>query len=278
MEDHRELLERFLNIPISSADGVFEIFAALPNARYEKGEKPMQRFVYVPGTRKDRVLLVAHADTFWDQNYVAAVEQKVIYEDGIFRSGRPDVGIGADDRAGCAMLWALRNSGHSLLITDGEEHGKHGANYLRREHRRLFRELNRHRHMIQLDWACTNVCLYNNVDTTKKYEEHVESVMGFRDHKVKGNCDLMVLSRGVCGVNLGIGYHRIHGANEHLSVSEWENTYKAVSDYLEKPQKRFPTSLKKRTKKAWVWLKKLPRRAAGKIKRVILAKLQKRPG
>lgn len=66
-------------------------------------------FVYVPGKREDRVVLIAHADTVYNSG------QEIIFEEGIYRSGTPYCGIGADDRAGCAILYLLKDFGHSLL-------------------------------------------------------------------------------------------------------------------------------------------------------------------
>jgi hypothetical protein len=37
--------------------------------------------------------------------------------------------LGADDRAGLAILWLLRDLGHSLMVTDLEEHGRMGSTY-----------------------------------------------------------------------------------------------------------------------------------------------------
>ena len=130
--ESKAILDQFLNVPISSSQGVFEIFAQLPGAIWRKGEKPLEQFLYVPGTREDRVVLSAHADTVWDSAYGNSREAVLRYEDGIYASGNEACGIGADDRAGCAMIWALRDSGHSLLILDGEEKGKVGARYLNR--------------------------------------------------------------------------------------------------------------------------------------------------
>ena len=125
-----ETLLEFLSLPISDSKPVMKLFESLPGAiaHYDGGKR---NFVYVPGTRKDRVLLVAHADTVWHKEYGNPQDAKVTYENGVYASTDPNCGIGADDRAGCAMLWALRDCGHSLLVVDGEEKGKHGAKYLR---------------------------------------------------------------------------------------------------------------------------------------------------
>lgn len=243
MTKHESLLSEFLNTPLDSGDQIFDRFAALPNAVTSVGSAPLQRYVYIPGTRRDRIVLVAHTDTVWDKAYgkpfsgVPSVELK----DGVFFSGNPTCGIGADDRAGCAMLWLLRDCGHSILLVDGEEHGKHGARYLRKSNPKLFRQLNRHAFMIELDWKGTDGCLYNQVDNTKKFKAYIETVLGFTDSKAKGGTDLQVLCKNVCGVNIGIGYHGWHTEREQLVVSQWENTLQKLNAFLQQPQKRYRT-------------------------------------
>ena len=125
--DSKKIIEQFLSFPISSADDVMTLFEQLPGAIVGKGEGALERFVYIPGTRKDRVLLVAHADTVWDEAYGNPCRSQWKFENGVYYSINPQCGIGADDRSGCAMLWALRDCGHSILVVSGEEKGKHGA-------------------------------------------------------------------------------------------------------------------------------------------------------
>ena len=61
-------LRDFLEMPIESTDQVFSRFGNEPGAII-RGEG-LRKFAYVPGMRrKDRVLLVAHADTVWDFEY-----------------------------------------------------------------------------------------------------------------------------------------------------------------------------------------------------------------
>lgn len=249
-------VESFLKLPLGNGDAVLERFATLPNGVSRKGSEPLQRFVYIPGRRKDRVVLVAHVDTVWDTAYEKPFTQthQVGFADGCFFSQTPQVGIGSDDRAGCAMLWALRDCGHSLLLVDGEEHGKRGAHYLRQQHPRLFRELNKHRYMIELDWAGTNCCLFNQVDNTDKFKLYIAKQLGFIDSKQNGGTDLQVLCRDICGVNLGIGCHNWHCEKETLILAEWENTLQALQNFLAAPQKKFPT---KKLIKAKIFIKKL---------------------
>ncbi len=262
-----DIITEFLNTPLDCLDQIFERFAALPGAVVGTGEKHLQRYVYIPGIRDDRVLLVAHIDTVWDKAYTSSCigENGAIFEDGVFRSSNQNCGIGADDRAGCAMLWALRNCGHSILIVAGEEHGKVGARYLKKTNKSLFRELNRHCFMIELDWAGTDGCLFNQVDNTKKFKKHIEEKVGFLDSRASGGTDLQVLCKNVCGVNIGVGYHGQHRNNETLVLSEWENTIRKLSDYLERPQRRFRISIR-------VAGIRFSRRIVGKILRILKIK------
>ena len=247
--DAKTILDRFLNVPISSSDEIFAIFAQLPGAIREKGQKPLQQFVYVPGTRKDRVLLVAHADTVWHTEYGNPQEAAISYMDGVYSSTNELCGIGADDRAGCAMVWALRDSGHSLLIVDGEEKGKHGARYLKDTFPKLFRQINRHCFIIEMDWAGAGGCLYNQVDNSQKFKDYILEHAGFADSQKKGGCDLQILCEDICGVNLSTGWHGCHRSQETLVVSEWEDTYGRLKTFLAKSQPRFPIPLKFRLRK-----------------------------
>lgn len=245
----KAILDQFIDMPISSSDEVFAQFAQLPDAVYEKGEKPLQRFVYVPGSRKDRILLVAHADTVWHKEYGNPQEAVVIYDNGVYSSGNPNCGIGADDRAGCAMLWALRDCGHSLLIVDGEEKGKHGAKYLRDAYPKLFRQLNKHGFIIEMDWAGTGGSLYNQVDNSDAFKAYILKETGFVDSQKKGGCDLQILCRRVCGVNLSTGWYGCHTSKELLSVADWENTYHMLKTFLEKPKPKFAIPLRFRIRR-----------------------------
>ena len=263
MKNYKETLSQFLNTPIDCGDEIFNRFAALSGAIVEKGKESLQRYVYIPGSRKDRVVLVAHIDTVWDKSYgrTSLEEHEVSFENGFFCSSSSVCGLGADDRAGCAMLWELRDCGHSILIVDGEEKGKHGAKYLREKNKKLFRELNRHCYMIEFDWAGIDSCLFNQVDNTKKFKEYIKSAIGLTEGNSKGGTDLQVLCRNICGVNLSVGYHAHHSVKEYLVLSEWETMLKKVSEFLKSPQKRFRS-------KFFAPIFRLPRRCVGKVWRI----------
>ncbi len=265
-ETSREILERFLTLPVSDGAGVFEEFKKLPGAVAGTGSKPLERYVYVPGKRKKGIVLVAHADTVWDQAYGRQEKAEPVFQDGVYQSGTPDCGIGADDRAGCAMLWALRDSGHSLLVVDGEEKGKVGAKFLCKQNKKLFRKLNRHCFMMELDWRGTGGCLYNQVENTKEFKDYIAAELGFVDDAQKGGCDLQILCQRICGVNVGVGYRNHHTAKETLVVAEWETTYQKLSEFLEKEHQVFSIPCSKQLRAGMLRFKALVGRVLRKLK------------
>ncbi|MCL2740932.1 MAG: hypothetical protein FWE70_02330, partial [Oscillospiraceae bacterium] len=158
--DDLDVLRGFLNCPLTGTAEVFERFRTVKGALFREAEAGgKQRYLYVEGSRENKVVLVAHADTYADDWYKGCHREvndgRVIVEDGesfkaVDGSGAPQL-LGADDRAGVAMLWLLRDCGHSLLITDGEECGQIGSEWLT-EDKDMIDSLNgRHQFMVQLD-------------------------------------------------------------------------------------------------------------------------------
>ena len=237
----KEALEKFLSLDISTAKGVLDIFAALPGAiAHYDGEK--NNFVYVPGTRADRVLLVAHADTVWDSLYAngEGYKQTLTKENGVYHGSASDCGIGADDRAGCAMLWLLRDTGHSLLIVDGEEVGQIGSKHIRDNYPEIFDELNRHSYMIQLDRRDHMNYKVYDLPVPKDFTDFIEKSTTYKCGDRLKSTDIVVLCRDVSGANLSIGYYGEHTPNERLVFEEWLHTLTVVEELLRPEQKRFP--------------------------------------
>lgn len=245
-EASKQVLEEFLSCPLDTAVPIFERFESLPGAISGKGKTALDRYVCIPGNRKNKIVLVAHTDTVWDDAYGKPAQTTVTFEDGYFKGTNPDCGLGADDRAGCAMLWALRNCGHTILLVNGEEKGKHGAKFLRQSNPSLYRMLNRHQFMIELDWAGTGRCLYNQVDNTTRFQKYIANTLGFQDDKKKGGCDLQILCHRICGVNIGVGYYQWHTPKEYLSLADWENTLACLSEFLRLEHPKFRLSFWKK--------------------------------
>jgi hypothetical protein len=140
-ENHLDVLRSFLEIPLGSPDGVFDRFLEIPGAIY-RGEG-LERFLYVRGARSNKVLLVAHADTYWDHEYGydPGPVHKIMIQDGNITAVNEEFGLGADDRAGCGMLWLLKDLGHSLLVTNGEERSQQGSSWLMSDNKDIADEI-----------------------------------------------------------------------------------------------------------------------------------------
>jgi hypothetical protein len=226
-----EALRSFLGIPLGSPDGVFGRFLKIPGAIY-RGEG-LNRFLYVRGSRSNRVLLVAHADTFWDREYGydPGPTHKIRIEDGNIRAVDEEFGLGADDRAGCAMLWLLKDLGHSLLVTNGEEHGQTGSSWLMDDNEDIADEINRdHQFMIQLD-RCGGTDFKCYKVGTPKFKAYIKAVTKYSDAGAKRSTDISELCRDITGVNLSIGYQNEHNKNEFLNIAEWEHTFGVVQKW-----------------------------------------------
>ncbi len=254
-----KLLREFLEMPLESTDAVFNKFLDLKIAGtiHEKGNGDFQEFLYIPGSREDKVLLVAHADTYWSWqreqgNWVKTrsnpTHKDIDYHDPskiVNRNG----GLGADDRAGCAILWILRqdkNFGHSILITNGEEHGQRASNWLHDTHSHLFEALNHsHQFILQLDrHGHGNFVHYQKA--TKTFEEYVKAQTGYMVEEGSAS-DISVLCDTVCGANLCIGYYDEHcpgsprctaNALESLDMQVWAKTLDICREWLKKSDLR----------------------------------------
>jgi len=232
-----EILKHFLEYPIWTSKPIFEKFKTIDTAIFkEQNEKSKQRFLFIEGKCENKVVLIAHADTFFDEFYGYAQQDHFVeIQDNCF-VGKTDVGeriaLGADDRAGCAILWALRNSGHSILITDGEEQGRIGSNWLMDENSDIAKIINNHQFMIQFDrrngtdFKCYDV-------GSDEFREFISSKTGYSEPDRRSYTDICTLCRNICGVNLSIGYYDEHSYQERINISEWLYTLKLMKEFLQ---------------------------------------------
>ena len=219
-----DILNEFLSLP-HCGEAVLEKFAALPGAvRHSGGE--LEGFVYIPGTRKNPVLLIAHGDVYRG----GIKEVSLVEKEGVIRN---EHGIlGGDDRAGCAMLWQLRNMGHGVLVTDGEEPGSYGAEFLKKSFPELFEELNqKYQFMIQIDrcGAADFKCYKVGTDEFRAYVE--EKTTRTEPDRDRGT-DICHLCEKICGVNLSCGYYQEHTASEYIVKEEWRSTLQLLRRWL----------------------------------------------
>ena len=238
----KDVLIQFLSMPLWRSCDVFELFRSLkgPSEFRENKNNIKERFFYLEGTREDRVVLIAHADTCFDEQYGYKPNGHILIREGDIISGK-DSAIGADDRAGCAILWLLRNTGHSLLITDGEERGLRGSYWLSRNHPDILDRLNSHQFMVQLDrkngqdFTCYDV-------GTPEFKKYVQHQTGFLEPSIVANSDISELCKKIPGVNLSTGYYNPHTSTEYLVYSQWYHSLVTVTNWLSQKLPAFELS------------------------------------
>ena len=232
------------NSALDSCDSVFSTFAERFGkfAEYHENPKdPSQRFLYRPGSRPDRVLLVAHADTVWqhskEQDAQTLMPKTVRDDRYVVRSESPDAGLGADDRAGVAMVWQLATLGHSLLLVDSEEVGMRSSLFLRDKFPKLFDEIqSSHSFVVQFDRRGSRDFKCYNVGTDEFREYLTNSLPRFKEPNRSSYTDVCVLAQSICGVNLSVGYDHEHQAAEELDLKVWQRNIDLYRRWLSNTQ------------------------------------------
>jgi hypothetical protein len=223
-------LKEFLSMPVKSAEPVLEKFASLKCA-VKRGEG-IASFVYVPGKRSDRVLLVAHADTFWEDEW-----KREGYN--IYMNGQGE-GNGSEGRAGCAILWQLRNSGHSLLVINGREHGLRGAHFIADENTDIFEEINNsHQFALEFSFKDHNFFMTYGLGSPK-FDNYIENEFGlfsamqlfYETIKTWRDSDISVLCREICGANISTGTYNMHRSDEYTDEDQWLDTLDKAREML----------------------------------------------
>lgn len=226
-----QVLDKFMSLPKAFSDG--------------KGQK---RFVFVPGTRDDRCLIVAHADTVWldepiqlgyHDNILFSLDRNRSYTTTDIRGSkyRWGAGIGADDRAGCAIAWELRDLGHSILITSGEEQNCISS-------RRMMNNanwaniINGHTFAVQFDRRGYKDIVFYDVGTNT-FVNYVQQHTGYTPARGT-HTDIRVLCHTMCGVNISTGYYDEHRPEEKLVIDQWQNTLQVAKSWLTKKLPFFP--------------------------------------
>lgn len=238
-----ETLELFLNKPVSSSRSVMREFAKLDGAVVHYPKK-RGGFVYVPGTREDRVLLVARADTVWgcDYNHYKFPRQKPIFKNGCYVSSTGETGIGANNRAGCAILYLLRDMGHSLLILERQQYGFKLATYeLWARYHDLHDEMNRHRYMMEFDLDGADGLKYYDMPTSDDFMKYMADGFGYHEIPSEGEVatDICELAHSICGVNVSAGVYNESTPKEKINYKQWLNTYTKARALLEGEQPHF---------------------------------------
>jgi hypothetical protein len=224
----REYLTWFIE---ARREEIFASFAELPGAIGSQH----QGYVFVPGSDapEKRVLLVAHADTVWDQKKDSP-RIRANWDGNICTGFAANIGLGADDRAGCAMLWNFKDSGASLLLTDDEEVGCIGA---RAAVGAIPDLLKQHIFGIQMDRRGDMQAVFYEAASYQFEKWLVDKLMEIDDgwRRVWGSfSDVAVIGPEVklnC-VNLSAGFLKEHTISEMLVLDAWLGSIEAVQELL----------------------------------------------
>jgi hypothetical protein len=243
--DLQQAAEKVCKYLFATEDNILDEFAN-SNANSVSINSGTLRSIFIPGTRKDRALLVAHVDTVWhDTPNIKIIKQgNLLFSGNVVRgvskkSGAPFIhgtGIGADDRAGVAALWELKNLGHSILLTNSEEIGCWGSQVLMAE-RKYADMIQDHSFAIQFDRRGQNDLVFYHVGT-KKFKRYCEANTGFVTAEGSFS-DIAVLCRDICGVNISIGYMNEHRPAEVLRLDWWIRTVETCGQWLSKDLPKF---------------------------------------
>lgn len=215
---NHKLINTFL---LYSQREIIDLYAALQGAIRIPVPDELDA-VYVPGTRDDRVLIVAHYDTVWsDKDPDFRIKHPARYGP-VFHSRDPKVGIGGDDRAGCAALWMLRKLGHSLLLVPGEERGCRGSGHIARN---IPEGMKQHAYAIQFDRrGARDLAHYGHRNDA--FDTYIKTA--FPSYTVtRGSCtDIARLcpALGICGINPSIGFYGEHSPHETLDLYDFNRT------------------------------------------------------
>ncbi len=240
-----DLLKHFLEYPIWTSKPIFEKFKTINGAIFRENSKTgKERFLFVNGKKNNKVVLVAHADTWFDEFYddeYSNLKHFVENENNIF-IGKDENGeriaLGADDRAGCAILWALKDSGHSILITDGEESCRIGSHWLMEYNEDIANIINQHQFMIQFDRRNNSDFKCYNVGTDE-FRKFIAEKTNYSEPDRSSYTDITILCRDICGVNLSVGYYNEHSPEESINFNEWLNTLNMTRRLLEEDLPKF---------------------------------------
>lgn len=241
-----EILKEFIKMPLFSTDEVFKKFSEDTDGHLYMIDG--HKFYFKPGTREDRILLIAHADTVWDNRYKKFpidytnedinYKREMIETENIYcNNPKFNTGIGADDRAGCAMAWLLKDSGNSVLITDEEEVGGLTARAIMTSPE-LRDIINSHNFMLQFDMNGSKWFKCYGAGS-EEFKQMMEEKTGYDMRPNFSYTDISFLGKTICGANISIGYYNEHTPDECLNKQDWLEAYKTIERVVNGKHKKY---------------------------------------
>jgi hypothetical protein len=228
-EEALEVLLQYLNISVYDTFAAMELMQSRFKKSFEMHITPntQKNFMYLPSDREDSILLCAHADTVWT-NRSGPTQNPVVVSNNVISTGTPKIGIGADDRAGMALIDLFQDFGHAVLITDGEERGMIGAIEASNQ---IGDELNSHNFMIQFDRMGSNDFKCYNVGTDE-FRRYIADRTKYVEPNRSSFTDICSIAKSICGVNFSVGYYNEHSEHEMVNINEWYSTYSRIHRFL----------------------------------------------
>jgi hypothetical protein len=192
----------------------------LPRLGFKVTKYGKRRYAFRPGTTKTSPLLVCHADTVVNAGngkHNWAIDGSLVNS------------IALDDRLGLALLiWAIRTCPDdigqcAMLVCDDEETGNSTA--------QEFVEDIRPNWLMEFDRRGTDVVTY-------EYESDLwHGILGSVGFTIGSGTfsDICYLSSyGVCGVNVGVGYHREHSTACHADLIDTFTQFELARKFYRK--------------------------------------------
>ncbi|MDR2172336.1 MAG: hypothetical protein LBP59_19500 [Planctomycetaceae bacterium] len=184
-------------ITVSAETILIEMFGGNEYYAYRRGALP--------------VLLVAHADTV----FKAPPKPSQICKSETEWSA-PDIGLGADDRAGIYIASKIiEQLDCSLVITNYEETGAAGAEHFANDCKDSYDFI------IEFDRKNSNDAVFYDC-YNKEFQDAVLSQ--FYDHAIGSLSDISIIAPqlDIAAVNLSCGYYYAHSPDEILNLSEMQ--------------------------------------------------------
>ena len=195
------------------------------------------------------IVLAVHMDTVFDEK---SRGRMMIFYDEKCRVFWSPMGLGADDRAGVAMILTLLDETslrpHLLFTTDEESKGD-GAYQVAMRKEELFG--NNIKYVIQLDRQGYKECVFYQCPN-KAFEKYINTFGFITNYGTYTDISVICPEWNIAGVNLSVGYYYEHSYIEHFYLDSWIYTYKRVVEMLENP----PTTQWKYGKKQFLKEKK----------------------
>lgn len=235
---YKDVLEHFLNLGTQSSvhENIMQEFHTLNNSSISVLSDDNEGFVYIPGKRNDRVLLVSSLEFELNQTK----QEELIFENGNYKTSKQKSYLDIAT-ASSAILYLLKDSGHSLLIMNNDLYFPHFSvvNVINYQHKDFFEEFNAHQYILEFSYEYPKSIGFTP-STTQNFKNFIEDNTRFFEEKRLFHSSINELCERICGANVSAGYHKNKRKGLFLNLAEWEHTLNVFRNFLKEPQPQFP--------------------------------------